>query len=144
MSEALQMIEQLEKEDRERFPEFHNTINKGGENLMEEANQTEKSLWDSINSEQSDLAPKIVFEVNKPQDVTFPTDFNEPLEFPSEDGPYCVFNVKQGQEDARIMTSAWTLLGGLKKLVPLAGKTVRIGKVLEGGKQRFVVEEITA
>ena len=40
------------------------------------------------------------------------------------------------------MTSAWTLLRGLKALTPLKGKKVRITKKLIKSKQTFEVEEL--
>lgn len=101
-----------------------------------------KTLWDSLSPDLADLPPKLVFSVNQPVEVEFPSDFDKPMEFDSENGKYCVFNVKHKGEDVRITTSAWTLLAGLKKLSPLAGKKITICKAMENGKQRFVVEEL--
>ena len=101
----------------------------------------QKNLWDSIGTEASDLPPSLKFEINKPIIVEIPVGFEKPEQYSGDDGPYCVFDVIHEGDPARIVTSAWTLLGGLKKHEPLAGKKLEICKKLENSKQKFVVEE---
>lgn len=108
--------------------------------------EAQKTLWESIDV-NVDIKPKIVFNFNEPVDVTFPADFTVPKEFPSKfgddnSGTYCVFNVKHKGEEAAIVTSAYSLLRGLKKNMPLANKSFRITKKLKEGKQQYTVEPI--
>lgn len=109
---------------------------------MEEA---QKSLWDSVNPDK-DIKPKVVFDFNIPVEVQFPVGFERPEEYPSQYGDegenkyYCVFPVMHQGDEAAIVTSAYSLLRGLKALEPLAGKTVKITKKMDKGKQQYVVE----
>lgn len=104
------------------------------------------TLWESVNTEKETL-PKIIFEFNIPVTVQFGPDFVKPEEYPSqyaEEGQeknYCVFSVIHETERSAIVTSAYSLLRGLKKLQPLANKKVTITKKMEKGKQQYVVEE---
>jgi len=101
-----------------------------------------KGTWDDLPTEEIERNPKVAFEVNITQRVAF---MGEPKEYPSKDGSdsvYYVFDVKQGDEDKVIMTSAWTLLHEIKKLTPVAGKIVDITKRLEKGKQHFEIKEV--
>ena len=100
----------------------------------------QKSLWDSVGADANDLPPSIKFEINEEITVEFPIGFEKPEEYTSDIGPYCVFNVIHEGDPARIVTSAWTLLGGLKKIGALAGKKVKICKKLDNSKQKYVVE----
>lgn len=103
------------------------------------------SLWESVDPNQ-ETRPKIVFEFNIPVTVEFPQDFTQPEEYPSQyaddDSPknYCVFSVKHNGEDAAIVTSAYSLLKGLKANMPLAGKKLIITKKMDKGKQQYVVQ----
>ena len=97
--------------------------------------------WDRLgkNDEQSKL-PRIVFEINLPQQVTFLED--TPREIPSREDPesvFYIFSVSQGGIQKEIVTSAWTLLSALKQLAPLKEKEVVIIKKLVKGKQTFEV-----
>lgn len=105
--------------------------------------EAQKGLWDSINTEASEMHEKVTFEVNVPHEVYFPVDFERPLEKVSQDGePYLIFKVVEGDTDKVIMTSAFTLLRELKKLSPLTGKRVKITKKLQKGKQYFEVVQV--
>ncbi len=106
--------------------------------------EANNSLWDSVNPTASN-DPKIVFEFNIPVVVTFPNDFTKPDEYEStysdQGGKYCVFKVLHEGETSAIVTSAFSLLRGLKALEPLAGKSVKITKKLDKGKQQYIVEQ---
>lgn len=105
--------------------------------------ESKTKLWDSINTDVEDK-PKIVFEFNKPVVVKFKDDFKQPDEFPSnfgdENATYCVFPVLHNGEESAIITSAYSLLRGLKKRMPLANKELIITKKMVDGKQQYVVE----
>jgi hypothetical protein len=110
--------------------------------MEKSANKPQKGLWDSLPTEDIEKKPKVIFEVNITQKVTFVA---EPKEYPSRDDPtsvFYVFDVKQDDVDKVISTSAWTLLHELKKISPVAGKTAEITKRLAKGKQFFEVKEI--
>lgn len=108
---------------------------------MEKAKTT---LWDSVNPDK-ETKPKIVFDFNIPVTVEFPMDFIKPEEYPSQYGDddqsktYCIFSVKHDGEDAVIVSSAYSLLRGLKANMPLGGKKLTIVKKMENGKQQYVV-----
>jgi hypothetical protein len=55
---------------------------------------------------------------------------------------YYLFNCTQEGEEKVFLTSAWSLLQGLKNLEPLAGKTVLIKKGMKEGKQHYTVVEV--
>lgn len=97
--------------------------------------------WDRLGkNDDTSRLPRISFEINLPQQVTFLQDV--PLEVPSRDDPtsvFYVFSVSQAGIEKEIATSAWTLLGALKQLSPLKGKEVIIIKKLVKGKQTFEV-----
>ena len=98
--------------------------------------------WANMTSEVVEKKAKINFDVNITQRVAF---MGEPKEYPNKDDPttvFYVFDVKQGNDDKIIMTSAWTLLHELKKLSPLTGKVADITKRLVKGKQFFEVKEV--
>jgi len=111
--------------------------------MIREENKMEKEItnnptlgaWDKLPTEFEERKPKIEFEVNKPVEVIFLD--NEPTEMQGDTGAYYIFNVEQNKEKKVIMTSAWSLLRILKTLTPLAGKRVKITKVMEKGKQHF-------
>lgn len=93
--------------------------------------------WDKLSTEVLDKKPKVTFEVNITQRVTFTE--NEPKELNGDTGAYYMFYVEQNKEAKVIQTSAWTLLRHLKILSPLKGKTLDITKRLVKGKQEFEV-----
>lgn len=105
--------------------------------------ETQKGLWDSIDPNEK-IKDRLTFEINKEEVVTFPDNFDKPTERVSdykEGEPYLVFDVIHQGEPKVIMTSAFTLIVGLKKLAPLAGKTVKIIKKLVNGKQNYEVSD---
>ena len=104
-----------------------------------ENNTANQGIWDNVDV-TAQIRPKIVFEFNIPQTIKFPENFDKPKEYPGEKGNYCVFEVIHEGEPAAIITSAYSMLRGLKKLMPLANKTVRIVKRLDKGKQSYEVE----
>lgn len=108
----------------------------------EQTNQPTLGTWDNLPTEETEKKPKIDFEIGKAEEVVFLD--NEPSEMQGENGAYYIFNVEQKVEDKPeqkvIMTSAWSLLRKLKTLTPLAGKKVKITKVMEKGKQHFEAE----
>lgn len=96
--------------------------------------------WDKMATEQLEKKPKVDFQVNIPVEVTFLVD--NPREYMGDTGAYYVFDCEVGTEKKVIMTSAWSLLRGLKGMAPLLNKKARITKKLEKGKQYFEVIEI--
>ena len=107
--------------------------------MNEEIQKPTKGTWDKLGQKK-----QIPFEVNQTEQVTFLTDEPEELASQFDEGKvYYRFPVKRldGTESA-IETSAWTLLGELKRLAPLKNKTAQITKKLEKGKQKYVVVEI--
>jgi hypothetical protein len=107
--------------------------------MEEETNKPSKGTWGRLGNTES--SPKVTFDVNIPQTVTFLSD--EPEERDSQDGGvYYVFNVKHNNEEKTISTSAWTLLGALKEQAPLKEKTLVIVKKLIKGKQKFEVTSV--
>jgi hypothetical protein len=108
--------------------------------MEEETNKPSKGTWGRLGN--ADTTPRVTFEVNIPQTVTFLTD--EPEERDSQDGGvYYVFPIKHQGEDKTMSTSAWTLLGALKEQAPLKDKTLVIVKKLIKGKQKFEVTSVT-
>ena len=106
--------------------------------VEEQSSKPSKGTWDRLNSK--DNAAKITFDVNISQKVTFLTDGPEELESTESEGDvYYKFTVQQDGLDKYFNSSAWTLLGALKDLAPLKGKTVIITKKLVKGKQNFEV-----
>lgn len=106
-------------------------------------NNPTAGTWDNLSTEETERKPKVEFELNKPVTVQFMDD--NPKEMPSKSTPgevYYIIDVLQNNEDKVIMTSAWSLLRGLKMLAPLANRKVSITKVMENGKQHFNVSAV--
>lgn len=100
------------------------------------------SLWDNLSSEKKAFKPKVIFELNKPVIAEFQVD--KPTELLSkENDVFCLFDVTVGEEQKVIMTSAYTLLIGLKKHEPLLGKKFMITKRMEGNQQKFEVVNLS-
>lgn len=110
-------------------------------NLNPETETETSSLWDDIDTDRS---PTIKFDINIPHVVQFPSDFIKPEEYENDNGRFCSFDVLENGAKVRINSSAYTLLAGLKRLSPLAGKSVRITKKLHDGRQTFYVEPVEA
>ncbi len=106
---------------------------------MDEIKTAQPTLgtWDKLPTEETERKPKVDFELNKPVEVSFIG--NEPIEMSGENGAYYIFHVIQSEEEKVIMTSAWTLLRGLKILYPLKDKKVKITKIMDKGKQNYTV-----
>lgn len=102
------------------------------------AKKPQKGAWGRIGQQSSN---KVTFDINIPQTVEFLT--SEPQEVDGDEGVYYIFPVRllDGTE-SKVQTSAWTLLGSLKKLEPLQGKLVQITKKLDKGKQNFIAQEV--
>jgi len=101
-----------------------------------QTNKPSKGTWERLGTE--DGRPKISFDVNIPQVVTFTTDNPEEMEG-NDGGVYYKFIVMQDNVEKYFTSSAWTLLGALKEMVPLKDKKVTIIKRLIKGKQTFEV-----
>jgi len=111
----------------------------------EQTTKPNSGTWDRLGkNDDVTRLPRISFEINLPQQVTFLED--TPKEIPSRDDPtsvFYVFSVSQGGIEKEIATSAWTLLSALKQLSPLKDKEVSIVKKLVKGKQNFEVTLLT-
>jgi len=108
---------------------------------QEEPKKPSRGTWDNLPTEQRERKPKVDFQINIPVECVFQSD--DPVEMEGETGAYYIFDVKVGDEDKVVMTSAWSLLGALKTLTPLTGKRIKITKELVKGKQHFKVEDMT-
>jgi len=110
---------------------------------MEETKTNNPSVgtWEKLSTEETENKPRVEFELNKPVKVVFLAD--APQEMSGETGAYYIFNVEENKEAKVIMTSAWTLLKGLKRLSPLSGKVLTITKKMDKGKQHFDVTQST-
>ncbi len=106
-----------------------------------ETKKPQEGTWGDLPTEERERKPKVDFQINIPVDCVFQS--NEPIELKGKDGAYYIFDVKVGDVDKVVMTSAWTMLGALKTLTPLSGKKIRITKLLVEGKQNFKVEDLS-
>lgn len=93
--------------------------------------------WDKLDAEPKERRPKIEFEFGKEVIVIMQCD--QPREIQWEDGVFYVFEVLEKGVEKSIVTSAWSLLRGLKSFEPLDGKTLKILKLMEKGKQVYKV-----
>ncbi len=124
--------------------EKNNQIDEPAE-VIESANKPTPGTYKNM-TPSGERKPKVEFVVDKSVEVFFKKDYEEPVEFPStqEKGTvYYLYNCIQNDEEKIFMTSAWSLLQGLKNIEPLAGKTVLITKDKKDGKQHYSVEEVT-
>jgi len=101
-----------------------------------------KDAWVTMNTETVERHPKVDFEINISKTLVFTS--NDPREYSSkeDDSVYYIFDCQENAEPKVVMTSAWSLLRGLKSLSPIAGKKIQITKKLVKGKQQFEVIEI--
>ena len=89
--------------------------------------------------------PKVEFVFNKSVELSFADDFEKPVEFSSSQDKgsvYYLFHCLHNEEEKVFLTSAWSLLQGLKNVEPLAGKTILVTKDMKDGKQHYSVEEV--
>lgn len=105
-----------------------------------EPNKPTLGTWDRLPINDDPLPPKVSFELNVSQVVEFTS--NDPEEREGDNGAYYTFPVVHNGNDTVIQTSAWTLLALLKKQTPLEGKTLKITKRMEKGRQFFTVEQV--
>ena len=123
--------------------ENNETIDKPLE-VIENVNKPTEGTYDKM-TPLGDRKPKVEFIFNKSVEVSFKEDFEKPTEFPSSQDKgsvYYLFNCIQDNEEKIFMTSAWSLMQGLKNIEPLAGKTVLITKDMKDGKQHYSVQEV--
>ena len=108
-----------------------------------ETKKPKEGTWKEMQP-SSERKPKVEFDMNKSVTVSFTLDFTDPLEYTSSDrdSVYYLFNCIQDGEEKVFLTSAWSLLKGLKDLTPLSGKTVLISKGMKESKQNYTVEEV--
>src|SRR3990167_7648400 len=90
--------------------------------------------WDNLQIEQK---PSVKFEMDK--EVTVVMMCEKPREIDWEGSVFYVFDVLHDGKEECIKTSAWSLLKGLKRFEPLAGKTLKISKAMFKGKQIYKV-----
>jgi len=112
--------------------------------MEDKTTEIQSGTWANLNTEEVEKKPKVEFPVGKPVVVTFAEEFTEPREMPQKDGKgvFYIFDCRSSGEDRVIMTSAWTLMRGLKSNLPLSGKSLKIEKVMKDGKQHYEVEEV--
>ncbi len=113
---------------------------------MEENTETKKPQegeWDNM-IPSGERKPKVEFIMKESVELTFADDFAKPNEYTSKDGQgvYYLFNCMQDGEEKVFLTSAWSLLQGLRNATPLAGKTLLITKDMKDGKQHYSVGEV--
>lgn len=104
--------------------------------MEEKIEKIKPGTWSSM----INRVPKVTFELNIPQTVSFLE--NEPREDTNNNdgGVYYTFSVIHNDQPTVIQTSAITLLAELSKHNPLQGKTLKITKKTNKGKQFFVAE----
>jgi len=110
---------------------------------MEVVNKPTKGTYEDM-APSGERKPKVEFILNKPVEVTFSPEFEKPVEFPSSQDKgsvYYLFNCMHNGEERVFLTSAWSLLQGLKNIEPLAGKSIVITKDMKEGKQHYSVRE---
>ena len=110
---------------------------------IESGNKPTEGTYDNM-TPSGERKPKVEFIFNESVEVSFNEDFEKPVEFPSQDrvSVYYLFHCTQNSEEKVFLTSAWSLLQGLKNIEPLAGKTILITKDMKDGKQHYSVEEV--
>jgi len=104
---------------------------------MENKTNIKSGTWETLDN-STERREDIKFEIDKPIKVTMQGD---PREIPWEDSVFYVFDVLFEGTERCIKTSAWTLLRGLKNVIPLTNKRLVILKTMENGKQTYKVEE---
>ena len=120
----------------------NNEITEQPAEVIESVNKPTIGTYDNM-TPSGERKPKVEFIFNESVELSFTQDFEKPVEFPSSQDKgsvYYLFNCIQKGEV--FLTSAWSLLQGLKNIEPLAGKTVLITKDMKDGKQHYSVEEV--
>jgi len=104
----------------------------------------QQGSWDNLETGDIERKEKVEFDINKPLEVSFDSNFSNPREYTSKDGKgvFYIFDVIHENKEKVIITSAWSLLRGLKSIKELAGKRVKILKSMVDGKQHYSVEEL--
>ena len=108
---------------------------------MEIENKKKMGCWDTLDT--GDIRPKVEFELGKTEVVTFEVDNPREVKDKKGEGVFYVFDCSHNGEKKSIVTSAITLLVGLKKIEEecgLEGKTLEINKKQNKQKQLFRVE----
>ena len=99
--------------------EMFNKLTKKGVNLPDGFAITTEAYWSFVKENKIDANP-------------------EEMEG-NDGGVYYKFIVMQDNVEKYFTSSAWTLLGALKEMVPLKDKKVKIIKKFKKGKQTFEV-----
>ena len=123
------------------FPEKRKEVKK----MSEETVKPQTGAWNEIATEELERKDSIKWE--KVGDAhTVKVKCENPREYQSKDGSgaFYVFDVEENNEEKVIMTSAWSLLKGLKKQEPLQDKELLIEKEMVNGKQFFKVTDLNA
>jgi len=107
---------------------------------INETNKLTAGTWANMLTEEAEKKDKVEFEINKPQVVIMKC--SKPREIQWDTGVFYVFDVEHEEKDKAIVTSAWTLLKGLKNQEPFEGIVLEITKVMDKGKQTFKVEKV--
>jgi hypothetical protein len=125
-----------------KITDFHSPSKKDGGKQMEEPKKPQPGEWENMQTEEIERKEQVKWE--KPgdlHDLVFLCD--HPKEIPSSDGEgvFYIFDVEEDNEERVVMTSAWSLLRGIKKHFPIKGKRLVISKEMIKGKQMFVVTD---
>ena len=114
---------------------------------QDNTNIPQAGTWDTmtVTTDTKDRSPKVEFKINETVEVSFADDFEAPREYKSKngDGVFYVFDVTTSEGEQVVMTSAWSLLRGLKLQGELAGKNVKITKTIKDGRQCYTVANAT-
>lgn len=110
----------------------------------EQLNKPTQGTYDNMQSQSGERKPQVKFiDLDKPYIVSFKKDYTKPTELPGKDGGvFYLFNCIYDNKEMVFMTSAWSLMQGLKANEPLAGKSLAIKKSMKDGKQNFDVKLI--
>lgn len=109
-------------------------------------NTPQEGTWATMTTQSTEDRPgKVEFKLDDTIEVHFDEHFSGPREYNNKngDGVFYVFDVETDKGPQVVMTSAWSLLRGLKLQGELAGKNVKITKVLLNGRQSYTVANAT-
>jgi len=123
--------------------ESNNKIETPAEGI-ESVNKPTEGTYENM-TPSGERKPKVEFVFNKSVELSFATDYEKPVEFKSSQDKgsvYYLFNCTHEGEEKVFLTSAWSLMQGLKDIEPLAGKTILVTKDMKDGKQHYSVEEV--
>lgn len=123
--------------------ELNTEERKMAEEIKQMENQMATGSWGtmSMSNERKDQVK--VLNVGEEHGIELVFQCDEPKEIPLRaGGVFYIFDVTHEGVEKDLPTSSWTLLRGLKPLVPLSGKRIKIWKELKEGRQSYCVKDL--